>query len=105
MRTMVCRAVLLATAVALALVVPQVPPASAETFAGNGGLLCHLDLPDAATENAAGNTNGILYVGNDDANDCIQDDVDDAIGSFHGACIEGSTLTFAANNAEITWTM
>jgi hypothetical protein len=76
-----------------------------KTFAVVAGSLCHLDLPDAATENAAGNTNGILFVGNNSANHCRQDDIDDATGSFHAACLEGSSLTFAANNAQITWTI
>lgn len=75
------------------------------SFAVAGGTLCHLDIPDAATEDAAGNTGGILYVGNLPANGCIQTDIDDAIGSFHGACIIGSGLTYAANGAQITWSI
>ena len=75
------------------------------TFAAAAGSLCHLDLPDAATENAAGNINGILFIGNTAANGCRQSDVDDATGSFHAACIEGSTLTFLLNNSQITWTI
>ena len=70
-----------------------------------GGTLCHLDVSDAATEDATGNTDGILFIDNNDNNDCVQDDVDDAIGSFHAACIEGSDLTFAANGADITWSI
>jgi hypothetical protein len=72
-------------------------------YATATGGLCHLDLPDAATENAAGNINGILYVGNNPKNGCVQDDVDDATGSFHAACLENSNLTFALNSAQITW--
>ena len=32
-----------------------------------------------------------------------QDDIDDAVGSFHGACLLGTLLTQTANGGELTW--
>ena len=94
-------------------------------FTAPSGYLRHLDIPDGGTEDAAGVDNvttsppcptptestasvqgGSAFV---PFGVCgllkNQDDVDDAQGSFHGACIEGSGLTFAANNTQITWSI
>ena len=86
---------------------------------GGTAVLRHVDLPDLGTEDASGSSqtpycttylagaqpgpnadpifNGVCGVLPG------QDDIDDAQGSFHGACIIGSLLTFAANNGAITW--
>lgn len=74
----------------------------------------HLDIPDAATEDESPDSSdycpisaGAVVQGGPSGPVCglidPQDDVDDATGSQHGACIEGSTLTFALNAGQITW--
>ena len=68
---------------------------AAKTFLEVSGEIRHLDEADAASEDAAGNPDGILGT---------QDDNDDAIGSYHQACIVDSPLT-SADNADITWTI
>ncbi|MEX2390972.1 MAG: hypothetical protein WD904_05185 [Dehalococcoidia bacterium] len=90
------------------------PVTATKTFstAEAAGELRHLDDPDAATEDAAGtddsdhledwcdgvntpdDTCGILLG---------QDDLDDATGSFHQACIINGSLTHAGNSTQITW--
>ena len=107
--------------------IEQVDPVALKTYGvvsnGSTAFLRHVDLPDLGTEDAADPTLGQEqqpYCNNYLAGtqpgplaDPIfngvcgvlsgQDDIDDALGSFHGACILGSLLTFAANNGDITW--
>ncbi len=85
------------------------PVVATKTLTSPAGEIRHLDEADAATEDAAGTadsdkledwcatapgTCGILVP---------QDDSDDATGSFHQACIINTSLTHAADAANITW--
>ena len=79
------------------------PVTATKTFAAAGELRHH-DAVDAASEDEKGDTDaycstwglpcGLLSA---------QHDGDDATGSFHEACIIGSTLTHSANAGIITW--
>ncbi len=99
-----------------------VNPANGSTYSISGGpCLRHVDLPDLGTEDAADPTlhqeqqqycNNFL-AGPNNPNPPIfagvcgvlkgQDDIDDAQGSFHGACILDSLLTNLVNQNDITW--
>lgn len=82
---------------------------TANFTAPTGGFLRHNDLADAASEDAGGTAVDGDSLCTNSKTACgllaAQDDVDDAQGSFHGACIEGAGLTLAANGAQITWSI
>jgi hypothetical protein len=103
--------------------IEQVDPVALKTYGvvsnGSTAFLRHVDLPDLGTEDAANPALGqeqqpycndyLAGTQNPTIFDGVcgvlsgQDDVDDAQGSFHGACILGSLLTDAANHSDITW--
>jgi hypothetical protein len=65
------------------------------TAAGaQGGTTTPTATPNAVLNAVLGANCGVLN---------SQDDIDDAIGSFHGACLLGTLLTFTANNGDLTW--
>jgi hypothetical protein len=97
-----------------------VDPIAIKTYAvvaqGGTAELRHVDLPDLGTEDASGGSQdpycADYLASTNPQHDPFkgvcgvlpgQEDNDDAIGSFHGACIIGSLLTQAVNGVDITW--
>ena len=90
-----------------------VDPVASKTYAvvngaGGTGEIRHLDEADQATEDAAAvDIDAYCASASIPVFDCgildAQDDADDAVGSFHQACMINTNLTHAANSADITW--